>query len=193
MKARLVLLFLCASLLASMQARATTILPDACGDDDINFDVKTLKDQPPPAPPPDGKAQIVFVEEQNQRAGTFTFATVRYGVDGAWVGANHGDSYFVLNIAPGVHHLCASGQRYGKEAVGLTTFTAESGKVYYFDANMMVTRSGGGFVSVSGALGTSTGMAPGSVNTAFRFTQLSDDDGQYRVKAWKLATWKFEQ
>jgi hypothetical protein len=33
-------------------------------------------------------------------------------------------------------------------------------------------------------------MAAGSINKVFQFTQLSEDEGKYRIKAWKLATWK---
>jgi hypothetical protein len=188
MKIRLVVLLLCASLLAAVQAKAKTILPDACGDDSVKFDVSTQKNQPAPAPPAAGMAQVVFVEEQNARA-SFHFVTVRYGVDGNWVGANYGDSYFVLNVTPGVHHLCVNAQR-NKKSVGVTSFTAEAGKVYYYEASTTVTTSGGGVVTTTGPNGTSTGMAAGSVNKFFQFTQLSDDEGKYRVKAWKLATWK---
>ncbi|MGA9068957.1 MAG: hypothetical protein WB424_01805, partial [Terracidiphilus sp.] len=62
MKPRVVVMLICASLLAAMQASAKTILPDACGDDSIKFEVSTQKDQPPPAPPAAGKAQIVLIE-----------------------------------------------------------------------------------------------------------------------------------
>jgi hypothetical protein len=187
MNPRLVVLLLCASLLPAVQAKAKTILPDACGDDGVKFDVTTLKNQPAPEPPPAGSAQIVFVEEQNARA-SFSLVTVRYGVDGNWAGANYGDSYFVLNVTPGVHHLCVSAQG-DKKAVGVTSFTAEAGKVYYYEAKTTVTRSGGGMVTTTGPGGTGTGMASGSMNKSFEFAQLSEDEGKYRIKAWKLATW----
>ena len=167
MKPRLLVLLLCASLIPAVQAVAN---------------------QPATLPPPAGDAQFVFVEEQNARA-SFHLVTVRYGVDGNWAGANYGDSYFVLNVAPGIHHLCVNAQG-DKKAVGVTSFTAEAGKVYYYEASTTVTRSGGGMVTMTGAGGTSTGMAAGSVNKFFQFTQLSEDEGRYRIKAWKLATWK---
>jgi hypothetical protein len=31
-------------------------------------------------------------------------------------------------------------------------------------------------------------VAPAERN--FKFSQLTDDEGKYRVEAWKLATWK---
>jgi hypothetical protein len=189
MKSRLVGLLLCASLVPAVQAWAKdkTILPDACGDDSQNFDVKTKKDQPPPAPPTSDMAQIIFVEEQNAKT-SFHMITVRYGVDGYWVGANYGDSYFAVNVIPGVHHLCVNAQG-DKKAVGMTSFTAEAGKVYYYEASTTVTGSPGRMVTTHSANGaTSTGMVPGAVSTFFQFNQLSEDEGRYRIKAWKLAT-----
>jgi hypothetical protein len=189
MNPKLAVLLLCASLSLAVQARAKTILPDACGDEAVKFEVSTQKDQPAPEPPSADKAQIIFVEEQNARA-SFHFVTVRYGVDGSWVGANYGDSYFALTIAPGLHHLCVNAQG-AKKAVGVTSFTAEAGKIYYYEASTTVTRSGGGMVTTTAANGTmSTGMAPGHLSASFQFNELSEDEGKYRVKAWKLATWK---
>ncbi len=190
MKTKFVLLLLCFSLATAFQAKAKTILPDACGDESIKFDVKTEKNQPAPAPPDVGKAQIIFVEEQNVRTSFFHMITVRYGVDGEWAGANYADSYFVVNVAPGVHHLCVNAQG-NKKAVGVTSFTAEAGKVYYYEASTTVTSSGGGMVTTHNANGTTgSGMAAGSINENFQFNLLSEDEGKYRIKAWKLATWK---
>jgi len=190
MNPRLVVLLLCASLLPAVQGKDKTILPDACGDDGIKFDVSTLKNQPAPAPPPAGSAQIIFVEEQNARASAFHMITVRYGVDGNWVGANYGDSYFVVNVTPGMHHLCVNAQG-DKKAVGMTSFTAEAGQVYYYEASTTVTGSPGRMVTTHGPNGaTGTGMVPGSISKFFQFNLLSDDEGKYRIKAWKLATWK---
>jgi hypothetical protein len=103
-------LFFCASLCAAVPAHAKTVLPDACGDDKAQFDVKTEEGQSAPAPPPAGKAQIIFVDDDSVKTSGFSFTTFRYGMDGAWVGANKGNSYFVLNVDPGVHHLCMSPQ-----------------------------------------------------------------------------------
>jgi len=178
MKSRLFLLLLCASLIAAVQARAKTILPDACGDDSVKFAVSAKKDQPPPAPPPEGKAQIVLIENENMMIGTLMYATVRYGMDGAWVGANYSNSYFVVYVDPGVHHLCASWQSslMFKKSIDVASVTAEAGKVYYFAANVKVTPTGGG--------------ASDQPNYDFGFSKLDDDEGKYRIKAWKLATWK---
>jgi hypothetical protein len=182
MKPGLVVLLLCVSLLPAVQASAKTILPDACGDDSVKFDVSTKKDQPPPAPPDPGKAQIVFVEDNAQMLTPFKYVTVRFGMDGAWVGADYGDSYFVMTVDPGVHHLCSSVQSSNsllKKSIDMATFTAEPGKVYYFAAQLAVSSIGPG-----GAHGGSAGVF------TFGLSQLDEDTGKYRVKAWKLATWK---
>ena len=163
--------FLCAFLACAGRVRATT-LPDSCGDDKVKFDVKTEEGQPAPAGPSEGKAQIVFIENENQVIGPFMHATIRFGMDGAWVGANNGSSYFALTVDPGVHHLCASWQSsLGrlKKDVDLTSFTAEPGQVYYFAAAVTVTSR---------------------ETVIFGLSQLNEDEGKYRVKISKLSTSK---
>jgi hypothetical protein len=171
MKPNLSALFLCASVACAGQAWATT-LPDSCGDDKVKFDVKTEKGQPAPARPAAGKAQIVFIESENQMVIPFHDATVRFGMDGAWVGANYGDSYFALTVDPGVHHLCASWQSVlgsVKKNVDLTSFTAEPGQVYYFAAEVTVNSRS---------------------SITFGLSQWNEDEGKYRLKTWKLSTSK---
>jgi hypothetical protein len=176
MKTRFILLLFCLSLVSAIQARAVTILPDACGDDKVHFDVKTEKGQPAPAPPEAGKAQIVFIENENQMLGLGMYATIRFGLDGSWAGANYNNSYFVVNVDPGVHHLCVSWQsalKMLKKSIDVASFTAEPGKVYYYAADVTVKAAGNN-----------------GVNIDFGLSPLDDDEGKYRVKAWKLATWK---
>ena len=136
MKVKCGVLLLGIALAATAQSWATT-LPGACGDDKVQFDVKTTKHQPAPAPPAEGKAQIIFVENFAQNAGTCIGCkvTTRVGIDGAWVGANRGNSYFAYTVEPGEHHLCAGWQSVFqrlKKKVGLASLNAEAGKVYYY-------------------------------------------------------------
>lgn len=61
--------------------------------------------------------------------------TARVGIDGAWVGADRGDSYLFFSTEPGEHHLCTdwmSDFLPTGRLVSLANFTAEPGKVYYF-------------------------------------------------------------
>jgi hypothetical protein len=177
MTPKIAVLLLCASLLPATQALAKSkaILPDGCGDDAVEFDAKLEKDNPAFAGPSDGKALIVFVETIPD-AGLYAKTTTRFGIDGAWVGATKGDSYFTLTVGPGEHNLCASMQSapsgMKKTFTQATTLTAEAGKVYYFEAAMNVIGS------------QKFGIA------SFDLAQLSEKDGKYRVKAWKFATSK---
>jgi hypothetical protein len=169
MKHLVAILSFCVCLSAGLQARCSK-LPNACGDDRIQFDVKTQKNHPAPAPPAEGKAQIVFVENENQMVAPFSYATVRFGMDGAWVGADYGNSYFAVDVASGIHHLCASWQGVlGWKKFGLVPLTAEPGKVYYFAAQVTVESES---------------------YSAFGLSQLNDDEGKYRVNAFRLSTWK---
>jgi hypothetical protein len=115
------------------QSYVPPINPEAaCGASDVEFDVKSDyqgKHLPEVAA---GKAVVYFV--QTQRIAVINHITAKIGLDGAWVGANQGDSYFFATVDPGEHHLCASWQSdFAKQReVSLNNLTAESGKTYYF-------------------------------------------------------------
>jgi hypothetical protein len=186
MKSAHAVLLVCGLLAFASLAQAKTILPDACGDDGVKFEVTALKDAPPPAPPPDGKAQIVFVENENQGLGFGMHATIRYGVDGTWAGANNGNTFFIINVDPGEHHLCVSWQsaiKTLKKSIDVASFTAEVGKVYYYAADIKIT-------TIRGASGPGVTSGGGGSTVDFGIAPLSDDEGKYRLKAWKLSTWK---
>jgi len=157
--------FFCAALTCAGQVWATT-LPDSCGNDTVKFAVKTEEGQPVPAGPAEGKAQIIFIENENHMIGPFMNATVRFGVDGSWVGATKGNSYFAVTVDPGVHHLCAFWE--GKN-VDVTPLAAEPGKVYYFAAQ----------VNVESKYSITFGLSP-----------LNEDEGKYLIKESKLSTSK---
>jgi hypothetical protein len=163
------------------------ILPDACGKDEIQFDVKTLKGDSAPAPDAT-KAEIVFIESTQHGS-----QTVRYGLDGAWAGANKGNSYFTVWVTPGEHHLCASWQSMFKKAVnnytGMTSLTAEAGKVYYIEYKIAMTGDGGGMGTVVG--GSSAGqpvMTAPSFSVSTNFALVTEDEGKYRMKVSPIST-----
>ncbi|MGC2182968.1 MAG: hypothetical protein WA637_06805, partial [Terriglobales bacterium] len=56
------------------------------------------------------------------------------GLDGSWVGANHGKSYFFVTVDPGEHAACTDWQSshkiYSRQSAAVS-FNAEAGKVYY--------------------------------------------------------------
>ena len=84
MKSLLAAFFLCLSLVCASHAWAVD-LPSSCGDNNVQFSAKAKAGKPLPAAPAAGKAQIIFIENENQMIGPFMHATVRYGIDGAWV------------------------------------------------------------------------------------------------------------
>jgi uncharacterized protein DUF2846 len=134
MKAAL-LFFLLASPSFAQNKLAEPAVAPGCGAEDAKFDVKTVKGQHASAQPDAGKALVYFIEDDSDYGGFFKLTT-RAGLDGAWVGATHGNSYFYFSVAPGEHHLCASWQTAGVSEQDHTRavahFTAEAGKVYFF-------------------------------------------------------------
>ena len=108
------------------------IAPGGCGDSKEKLAVKLDKKQHPLAKPDDGKALVYFVQDDTQ-FNAIDKPTVRAGIDGAWVGATHGNSYFYFSVDPGEHHLCSSWQGIGQERyVAATHFNAMVGEVYFF-------------------------------------------------------------
>ncbi|HLV85706.1 MAG TPA: DUF2846 domain-containing protein [Candidatus Sulfotelmatobacter sp.] len=106
-----------------------------CGPASIKFEVKADKSPHALVQTPAGQAMVYFVEDDTEFESN-PKPTTRIGVDGTWVGANHGNSYFSFAVAPGVHHLCASWQSRtiigAHDTSAAAHFTAEAGQVYYF-------------------------------------------------------------
>ena len=120
------------------QDQAAARAAAGCGPKQVQFDVTTDKKQHPEAKAETGKAVVyVFEEEKRDPNQVFGLVTTRIGVDGQWVGANHGKSYFFFSVDPGNHDLCANWQSslkmYSKLA-SAASLTAEAGNVYYFRA-----------------------------------------------------------
>jgi hypothetical protein len=106
-----------------------------CGPSESYFDVKTDRKQHPVAPADAGKA-LVYVFEDMEHG-----PTMRVGLDGSWVGANKGKSYFYFSVDPGDHQVCTNWQsgtfkETSKRIGSAMTFKAEAGKVYYLRAQV---------------------------------------------------------
>jgi len=109
---------------------ATAPARGGCGPTDAYFDVKTDRKQHPVARTDSGKA-LVYVFEDIERG-----PTMRVGLDGAWVGANKGKSYFFFSVDPGDHQVCTNWQsgtfkETSKRIGSAMTLKAEAGKTYY--------------------------------------------------------------
>jgi hypothetical protein len=183
MKQVMLAVLFCVCLALGNEARCTT-LPDSCGDDKVQFDVKTEKHPPAPTSPEPGKAQIVVIGLVDAPGclGCGIFSP-RVGVDGSWVGATKGNSYFVLSVDRGVHHVCADWKSINaarRKNVGVASLTAEPGQVYFFQ------------VKISEVLEGVAGMPNGPVTSksewVLSLTQLSEDEGRYQMKVSALAT-----
>ncbi len=121
-----------------------TPVPPACGDMAARFEVKPSKD-PQTAEPEAGKALVYFIEEDLNTE--FVTHTSRAGIDGKWMGATYGTSYFYFTVDPGLHHLCATTQIGGDTEDVLAAavhFTAEAGGVYYFEMKSVSMVNGNG-------------------------------------------------
>jgi len=73
----------------------------ACGPRDVEFEVTADKSQHPTPTAENGRALLYVVQEDSIRT--------RFAIDGKWVGALRRETYFVMPIEPGDHHLCAIG------------------------------------------------------------------------------------
>jgi hypothetical protein len=120
------------------QDAATLARAAGCGPSNVEFNVKTDKNPHPAAQQETNKALVyVFGTVKLDSGLVFGNITVRIGLDGDWMGANHGDSYFYFAVDPGDHHICAQWQsrfeRFSKLA-SAASLTAQAGQVYYFRA-----------------------------------------------------------
>ena len=147
MKVALAIFFFAASALSQQKVRfgqPTANASPACGPAQASFKVKVDDTQHTLAPPEAGKARIYFIHEAGIPFTRLTlgYPTSKFAIDGAWVGADHSDSYFAVSVDPGEHHLCATLQSsLVDERVELAHFVAEAGKVYYYRTRLVLSRS----------------------------------------------------
>jgi hypothetical protein len=112
----------------------------ACGPSNVKLDVKNDDSQHTVGQPEAGKALVYVIQEIGSVNCIAGCITTRIALDGAWVGANHHNSYFSFAADPGERHLCANWQSHFtrlSQIVGLVHFTAEAGKVYFFRTRVL--------------------------------------------------------
>jgi hypothetical protein len=102
----------------------------ACGPEKVSFNVKLDESQHALTEPEPAKARVYFIQEGP--VGSLAVTTT-IGLDGTWVGANKNSSYFTVSVAPGEHHVCVKVQSFRGHPLGFVHFTAEGGRVYYFN------------------------------------------------------------
>src|ERR1039457_7540505 len=104
MKVALVALLFAASALAQGSSANPAA---ACGFMNVSFKVKLDDTQHTLTQPEAGKA-VVYIIHDAGSLGMIAYPTTKFAVDGSWMGANHGDSYFSVAVDPGEHHLCTA-------------------------------------------------------------------------------------
>jgi len=114
-----------------------------CGPRTTRFNVKTDKNQHAVTQPESGKALVyVIVEEKSDpHAMQIGDVTTRVGLDGNWVGANHGRSYVSFAVEPGEHRVCTDWQSSLKavqKLSGAADLTAEAGRTYYYGMEVTI-------------------------------------------------------
>lgn len=158
-----IIFFLLASPVFAQSAVATAA-PTACGPADVKFDVKPDPAQPP-SELPSGKAIIYVIEDVGESHSGWI--TIRVGLDGSWIGANRGNSYFSFAVSPGEQHLCANWQsshQSQSSLYALTNFTAEAGKIYYFRTQIWFSNT----------------------MSRIELNPVNSDEGQYQMAAFPL-------
>jgi Protein of unknown function (DUF2846) len=132
------IMLLAASALAQLPPVASTA---SCGHSDVSFKVKLDESPHALAQPEPGTARVYFFHDAGTNS-TLGYPTVKLAIDGAWVGANHGNSYFSVSVEPGEHHVCVTLQSsLVAQRVELAHFTADAGGVYYFRTQLVMSRS----------------------------------------------------
>jgi hypothetical protein len=101
----------------------TALIAAGCGPSQVMFDLTVDKNQHPLAQLQAGKALVYVINSVG--------LPMKIGLDGSWVGANRGVSYFSFPVDPGDHHLCMSEQGDHKQG-SAASFTAAAGQAYYF-------------------------------------------------------------
>jgi hypothetical protein len=132
---RLIVLTLLAAFPAFAQKQPTHIAP-ACGPDSVSFSAGEGAPQRLAQPDP-AKAYVYFIQDNGPEGEHYT---MKIGLDGAWAGAYKNNSYFMVPVEPGVHHVCANVQSSSVSGmtVALAHFVAEPGKTYYFRTRLLL-------------------------------------------------------
>jgi hypothetical protein len=166
MKATLVVILFAISAFAQNQTEPNQPAEAACGPATTQFDTQSAPKQAM-AQPEAGNSQVYVIEVFDKVVGEIGHPTLRIGLDGAWMGADKGNSYLTFPVDQGEHHLCAKGQSRLKRIsrqVAFTGFTAEAGKNYYFRARA-----------------TEHGGSTGASNFSLDLDPVNADEGKFLV------------
>jgi len=129
-------LSLCAVLLLVPSAKAGK-LPSSCGPMGAHPSIQLQTFSRKLSPIPVGMARLVVV----QQIGVCPHCgVVRVGLNGKWIGANKGDSWFAVTIPPGKQRVCVAWNAPFvrlTDRIHLTELDAEAGKTYYLETTAL--------------------------------------------------------
>jgi guanyl-specific ribonuclease Sa len=152
-----------------MPAAEASPMTAACGADKANFAIKKDAMHLAQAQPPEGQALVYLIEEMPGLP--FVSSTVNFGVDGLWIGATKAETYIILPLTPGVHHLCTEYQTHlptGEQGkITLRRLNLEAGKTYYILYRALIIKDSG--------------------EVAF-LDQVDEDEGRYLVQTFDHVT-----
>ena len=148
MKRFIPLLLVCAMPAMAQDRSADLRAAAGCGPAATEFSVKVDKNQHAVTQPEPGKALVYVIAQENPEDSYNTGdITTRVGLDGAWVGANYGQSYLSFSLTPGEHHVCVDWQSSlasRQQLNGAVELTAEAGKTYYLQTSILPSGLTGG-------------------------------------------------
>jgi Protein of unknown function (DUF2846) len=137
----IMVVLLCISGVLAQDKSAIAKAAAACGPDNIKFDVTHPEASQAPTVLETGKALVYVIEQENAICDSDSCpTTTKIGLNGSWIGANRGNSYFSFAVPPGEHHVCVKWQSrfsIANRVPALAGFTAEAGKTYYFRARFI--------------------------------------------------------
>jgi hypothetical protein len=137
MKAALVALLLVMPAFAQNPLAGGSVV---CGSGDVRFKVKLDYIEHASAQREPGKALVYFIHDAGTSA-VLAYPTTKIAVDGAWVGADHSNSYFSVSVEPGEHHVCATLQSsLVDNRAEFAQFTAQAGRVYFYRTRLVMSR-----------------------------------------------------
>lgn len=110
-------------------------LPDACGTLPVSKHAISASSVTSSLQPAPGHALIVFVQTMETAGSVSLNAQLRVGMDGRWIAATNGQSWFAVNADPGMRHLCVYWpSKWGPDPTRTyaNLVDAKPGNVYYF-------------------------------------------------------------
>jgi hypothetical protein len=114
---------------AQQEESSKAIETKACGDKEVNYSQKTVKNDHTMGVQSADKALIYVLRPTMLGMAIQT----KLAADGDWKGVNRGNSYFFFSVAPGEHYFCSRAENHSAIALKV-----EAGKTYYLQQGIQM-------------------------------------------------------